>query len=250
VIAPSGSFLYTVDSGALNGTGSSITTFSIDARTGCLTVLQTSLTDGSPLAIAIDRTGHFLYVAIVGPFIGINAYSISTSVTLTRQSASDFSIPPPPIGPATFFSSLAADPVADLLFAVEGRSGTGDVDVLAINSTTGALTQVAGSLTGGDLATDIAIDPLGTAVFIANVFGGVGAYSVASDGALTAFTGSPFGPTNPGPGGLAIDPSGKFLYGTNGGEVVTFSIGSGTLTQLPTMSLDGVTTSIAVVRRQ
>jgi 6-phosphogluconolactonase (cycloisomerase 2 family) len=150
---------------------------------------------GEPGGVAVTPNGKFLYVSLflnnvvsgysinpasgvvatVVPLLsaGINAYSISTSGTLTRQSASDFNN-------GNFCSSLAADPVADLLFAVEGRSGTGDVDVLTIDSTTGALIHVATSPTGGNLASDIAIDSLGTVVFISNEFGGVGAYSVAS----------------------------------------------------------------------
>jgi 6-phosphogluconolactonase (cycloisomerase 2 family) len=256
VIAPSGSFLYTVDTGSLNGTGYSITAFSIDAGTGCLTALQTlPITDGPPYAATIDRTGHFLFVPVGGvPVLlspGINVYSISPGGMLIFQSTF---IAPYSGFARTFFSSVAADPVADLLFAVEGRSGTGQVEVLTIDSITGKLAHVATSLTGGDLAEDIVIDSLGTVVFIANGFGGVGVYSVASAGALTAFTGSPFGPTNPGLAALAIDPSGKFLYGTNSVNsssfLMTFSIGSGSLTQQGTISLDAGATSIAVARRQ
>ena len=53
-IAPSGAFLYTAN-------GSDVTVFSIDVNTSCLTFLQTASTDSSPLGLAVDRTGQFLY---------------------------------------------------------------------------------------------------------------------------------------------------------------------------------------------
>jgi 6-phosphogluconolactonase (cycloisomerase 2 family) len=242
-IAPSGAFFYTA-----NPLGSEVTVFSIDANTGCLTFLQTAPTDSSLLALAVDRTGRFLYVTTLDG--SVDAYSISSSGTLTRQTASDFNTGCPPLTHCGLLTPIVADPTADLLFVVVGNIGRGAVYVLTIDPSTGALTNVANSpfLAGGILPTAIAVDPSGTFVFVSSEMGGsepggLTAFSVAPGGALTTATGSPFAGFEP--GDLAIDPSGKFLYagydvtstvGPSTVGVTTYSVSSGVLTQKGTIS--------------
>jgi 6-phosphogluconolactonase (cycloisomerase 2 family) len=122
---------------------------------------------------------------------------------------------PPPPQPAEF---LYGSNLADVVVTEK------------LDSSTGALSS-ATDTPGGNGAT-IAANPAGTFLYTSDASSNsVDGFAIASDGALTAISGSPFSaPGSGGVAGLAIDPAGKFLYATavdGGGIVGGFSIGTG-----------------------
>jgi 6-phosphogluconolactonase len=97
----------------------------------------------------------------------------------------------------------------------------------------GALTPVVGSpFPAGGVSGSIVVDPLGRFVYLADFDdsgkGSLSAYRISGNGALKAVPGSPFQIEL---GYLTVDPSGRFLYGTNGGGISAYRIGgNGALT--------------------
>jgi DNA-binding beta-propeller fold protein YncE len=82
--------------------------------------------------------------------------------------------------------------------------------------------------------------PAGAAytVYVANsVSGNVSAFSVGTDGALSAVSGSPFA-AGIGLSAVAVTPDGGHLYVTNAGNASAFSIGASGALALPEVSFD------------
>ena len=116
-----------------------------------------------PLGLAVDRTGQFLYVTTVDD--SVDAYSISSSGTLTRQTASDFNTGCPPLVHCGFLTAIVADPTADLLFVVVGGTGApARVYALTIDPSDWDVDERRGAspfLAGGQLPTAIAVGSCG-----------------------------------------------------------------------------------------
>jgi 6-phosphogluconolactonase (cycloisomerase 2 family) len=125
---------------------------------------------------------------------------------------------------------LCADPAGKFLYISNiGSPGANGVTVCAINSTTGALTYINGGTTGSN-PFRMAIHPSGKYLFVGNWGSStVSAFTIGSDGKLTAVAGSPFAcQTNP--TGMAVDPSGTHLFVTCSGSpyyVSVYTIGGG-----------------------
>lgn len=107
----------------------------------------------------------------------------------------------------------------------------------SIDAATGQLTALKqGRVNTGTTPVRVAGDPAGKFLYVANQASkNVSAYSIASDGTLSALPGSPFALTDKGID-IAVAPSGKFVFvaqGSTGGSVAVFSIGSnGALSQV------------------
>jgi 6-phosphogluconolactonase (cycloisomerase 2 family) len=94
---------------------------------------------------------------------------------------------------------------------------SGTVSAYAVNSTTGALREIAGSpFNAGKEVNSLAMDPTGRFLYTANLGDGtISAYSInGSTGALGALAGSPFAAGNA-TISVALDPSDHFLYVAN-----------------------------------
>ena len=113
----------------------------------------------------------------------------------------------------------------------------------AIDAATGSLTPIPGSpFVTGLHPVGVAADPSGRFLQVTNMgdpasstFGNLSAYLIDPvTGVLTPVDGSPFA-TSLFPEGVAVDPSGRFVYVPNGGDVPAFSIdrASGSLTPIP-----------------
>ena len=109
-------------------------------------------------------------------------------------------------------TGMAADPQEKFFYVSNG----GDIDVLAINSMTGALTFISGSPAPGP-GPYITIDPSGSFLYADSELG-IAAFSLdANTGALTEVAGSPF-PIPEGayagnsPAALVVDSTSSFLY--------------------------------------
>ena len=174
--------------------------------------------------------------AILAACSGGNGVAPSTPTGATSSSQA----PPEQIKPGSG--------VAEFLYVTSGASSSeGSVSAYAINSGSGALTQVYGSPFGaGNGAEGVAVAPTtGTFAYVANTGSDYGAGSVSaytinpSSGALTQVAGSPFGAGNY-PQQVAVF-KGKFVYVANAGDYYgagsvsgyTINPGSGALTQVP-----------------
>jgi 6-phosphogluconolactonase len=143
-IDPTGTLAYVA-----NETGDSLSMYSLNADTGALAAVS-----GSPLAlgsqaesVAVDPAGKFLLVSTSAN--ELLSYAITpASGALTAVSK---------IGTGTFPLSAVISPQGT--FAYVANSNSADISVYAVNATTGALTQVAGSpFAAGDVPRSIAID--------------------------------------------------------------------------------------------
>ena len=225
VINPGGQFVYVVNSGQISD---SISAYSINSTTGALTPIAGSpfATGLSPFSIAITPSGQYVYVAN-SQSSSISGYALNGSTgALTPLVGSPFPA-------ATNVYALTMHPSGTFLYAANGASNS--VTGYAINSATGALTAVSGSpFASGSDADSVALDPAGKFLYVGNYLDGtISAYTInSSTGALTGVAGSPFG-TGAGAGNKStysvdVDPSGAFLYATNGvqGNVSAFTINS------------------------
>jgi 6-phosphogluconolactonase len=186
----------------------------------------------SPGFLLLHPSGNFLYASnLNSPTGSISAFSINaTTGALTQISGSPF----PTVGGSPGPSIMANDPAGKFLYV--SLSGTANannrVAAFTVNSSTGALTPIAGSpVTVGRDPQGLAVTPDGKFLFIANFLDNtISAFSIeAASGVLTPISGSPF-PANNAPFRVAIDPLGKFLDVTNnvGGNISVFTINSST----------------------
>jgi 6-phosphogluconolactonase (cycloisomerase 2 family) len=245
-----GKFLY-VSNGGTNG----VSGFSIDHTTGELSPVSGSPFAGgmNPRGIALHPSGKFLYTADRGSntVATVSGYAINTDTgELTTIAGSPFIIPPEgetQVGP----QQLTVDPTGRFLYV--SNHLTGDITGFRINGSTGALTLISGSpftdepqnLGGGLQPYALVASPSGAFLYVSNH--GRSTLSVFSidavTGALTGISGSPFVISPPpesecsaSPFGLALTPSGQFLYvaENNCGAIAVFSVD--TTTGIPTQT--------------
>jgi 6-phosphogluconolactonase (cycloisomerase 2 family) len=128
---------------------------------------------------------------------------------------------------------MASDPLSHFVFVgeadqpvgVRGANCNGTNSVLLserVDASSGALTLADRKVLTGDCVSSIAVDPTGTNLYVGMESqtgatpGAIQGFIISSSGTLTEMTGSPF-PVNSAPLGLAMHPSGKFLYGSSDG---------------------------------
>lgn len=226
---PAGSFLYVVNRG-VNG----VSSYSIDASKGTLTPIAGAPvpTGFSPSQPAVTPSGKYLYVPNSNSN-SVSAYSLSAGA-IQPIVGSPFTIGSGP-------QAIAVDPAEHFVYVTNAADST--FSVLAIDPTTGALTNIVGSPfsvvqnnnTGQATGpVSITIHPSGTLLYIANqITGNVTFYSVASTGVPTELTNSPY-TSGRGTNYVVADPTGNFLFivdQTNKNiSVYTINTTDGTLT--------------------
>ena len=194
-----------------------VSAFRVDAVSGALVEVA-----GSPFAsgdgandVVIDPSNRFLYV-IRGDATTLTGFAIGDDGALTPLPGSPFPTAPP--GGATDLWSGAVDPSGRFLYATDalGEKARG----YRIDPSTGDLSLMPGS--GFPLANNadgMCVHPSGRFAYAGGLGGtdGVSAYTIDdATGALTRVMGTPVSV-----GGLwqtssAVDPSGRYLYVTNG----------------------------------
>lgn len=206
------------------------------APTGVGSVLGSLIiTDGaanSPQIVNLSGSGflepRFAYVANADS----NTISIYTVNVITGQLRNNGYVLA-----GSFPSSVTVDPSGRFAYS----PGSNGIWAYTINASTGALTLVSGSPFASPAGTNpasITVDPSDKFVYLTSqdasgTGGSISAYTINGDtGALTSVTGSPFA-TGQGPGPVAIDPTGRFLYVGNeddpgGGDVSGYTIDAAT----------------------
>jgi 6-phosphogluconolactonase (cycloisomerase 2 family) len=217
-IDPSIRFAYVADA---NG----IWAYTINPNSGQLKQIAVARPDYGAWGVTIDGSGRFLYAA--RPTESLNAYRIDpASGALTLVAGSPFALPHlSPCYPAVI------DPSGRFLYAV----GVSSIVGFMIDSTTGALTAMSGSpfKSSLNLSGVLVMDPQGRFLYASgslptNLRTGTSTTAIegyaidSSNGALSTVPGSPFPAVSSLSccGALAVDGTGRFLYGTVAGWVV------------------------------
>ena len=217
-VDPSGRFAYVT-----NLDGNTISAYAINSSTGALTRLASSplAGGGSPFYVTVDPSGQSAYVVnLFGN--NVSAYTIDTSTgALSEVAGSPFAAVMQP-------SSVTVEPSGRFAYVTNECTARncvkGDVSAYTINSSTGALSRIAGSpFAPGIEPFSMTVDPSGRFAYVANACGfsagclpgKVSAYTInSSTGALRAVAGSPF-PAGKFPSSVIVDPAGRFVYVTN-----------------------------------
>lgn len=233
VLNSSGTYLY-----AASYLGKQVFLFSINQTNGSLTLIQTFNATNSAAgqigAVFIDSTGNFLYTGNTDTPGIFDAFAINQSTGfLTLLGA-----PGPYIGLGNNAIAVTVDPFSRFVYG--GYYSSNHVSAFTMNTTTGALTPIAGSpfVTGGNAGTFITVEATGKFVYVANSgSASISGFAInSSTGALTTIAGSPFAGTAS-PSVIYTDPTSSFLYSANTanpGTVSGFTINktTGALTQI------------------
>jgi 6-phosphogluconolactonase (cycloisomerase 2 family) len=221
-ISPNGLFAYSFNTTV----NTIIRPYSIDQTTGALTALATTtINSGSnSLSLAIDPKGTFLYVG-VNSNATIQVYNINQSTGLLTYT-STYSLVA-----GTSPRAMTIDPTGKFLYVTSYTGTPYSLYQLNIDQSTGAL-STGSSVVLESFSTNyrFSIEPTGRFLYISII--GVSAlvntvevYAInQSTGALTLVQSIASGGTQP--QGLAVDPSGRFVYVVlrASGTVAQFSI--------------------------
>src|SRR5262249_27846099 len=195
-VDPSGKFAYVV-----NARSSDVSAYSIESSAGTLTEIDqngaasgTTVTTGpDPVAVVVDPSGRFVYVANAGG--GVSAFSIAS----TGASAGALTKIPcgaPSVCSGTDFGSgtsqaIAIDPSGRFAYVANGNGGGAsaygiapDGGLLAINCGGAACNGT--DFAAGAFPVSVDIDPSGRFVYAANINSNdVSAFGIGATGALT-----------------------------------------------------------------
>ena len=189
-----------------------------DPNSGVLTALA-----GSPFrasgqgieAIAIHPSKKFLF--------GINSLTNDISFFSISAQGGITEVTPPggrtSVSPASVPRFMAIDPTGSLMYIA--NVGSNNISVFSIDPTSGAVTQLQGSpYPIGMTPLNMALSPSGKTLYVTG--GGNGAFGIVqifdvtgvTNGTMTPIPGPQIAPGRS-PVGLAIDPTGSFLYTAN-----------------------------------
>jgi 6-phosphogluconolactonase (cycloisomerase 2 family) len=262
VIDPAGAFAYaSILGAACQAPHNSIAAFKINSD-GTLTATGTPVTDTNPVALAMDSSGKFLFVAEGSG--GVAVYAIGSGASLTPVAGSYTALP---TALAPNFVALAATPTSfpgiglngtqnavcslpgtnppngEFLYAVDTNNYA--VWTFSVNTSTGALGNPPGTTAVPFFATDqvpagIAVDPCDRFAYVSDNYSNkISAYVICTtvivptpcpqaDGSLAQVEGSPFSVTGNanGLGPITVDPYGNNVYvvGTLSNTVSGFKI--------------------------
>lgn len=221
-VTPSGSFVYAASlAGAIYaysiGTGGALTV----ANNGSAVVSEIS-----PVAIRIDPTGNWLIAVDLTPAAYLFSIDSSTGL-LTSEGNIPLDVGTP--------DRIVFTPNDSFVYV---SLGTGGVDILSFNSTTGVLSGPSGNLKPKQAVNadqGLAVDPGNKYLFVTETgLNGLREFSIGTTGALTELTGSPY--TTPlGPAGVLVDSTGSYVYVANrtAGTISAFLLSAtGALTQI------------------
>lgn len=212
-INPTNKFLY-VGGGAAYDTVDSL---GIDSSTGSLSSI-TALGSLGPVALTVDKNGNWL-VGLDGLLGEVYAFSLDSSGDIGTPYSSSV-VPLSNCVPSTDLAGLPGGIAISSSDYVYVSCGTQGIDVLSLNSSSGALSlletvgpkKTAAADTGLAIATTTAGSYLIAAESVTN---GVRVFSISSTtGKLTELSSSPFS-TGAGPDAVLVDATDSYVYVAN-----------------------------------
>jgi 6-phosphogluconolactonase (cycloisomerase 2 family) len=264
VIDPAGAFAYAIILGsACTAPGDTIAAFKINSD-GTTTPAGTPVAVPTPIALAMDSAGKFLFVAEGS---GLEVYAIGSGASLAKVSGT-FTAQPTALAPnfvalaatPTVFPGIGVNgvqnaacsagsnpPTSEFLYAVDSKNYA--VWEFSVDTNTGALGNPPGLTAVALFGTDqvpagIAVDPCDRFVYVSDsLTNKVSAYLICTkvisptpcpnaDGSLHEVENSPYSLTGNanGPGPIAVDPYGNNVYvvGTLSNTVSGFKISPAT----------------------
>ena len=230
-IDPAGKFAYVANSGG------GVSAYTINADNGALTQIdampglvgiQNYPADNNPIAVSVDPSGKFVYVANFGSN-SVSAYTINAATgAITALIDVDAGTPGNQSSIATGANPqyITIDPFGKFVYVANYTSN--NVSAYRISAVSGALTSV-GTVTVGNNPYAVTVDPFGKFAYVANnSSNNVSAFRInAASGALTS-AGTVTAGT--GPRSVTVEPTGRFAYVANtlSNDVSAFSIDSST----------------------
>lgn len=212
----------------------------IRPATGELSQLDdVTLPDYCPSDLIVDRTGKFVYVALIDwgpPKVGAIGALKTKDGMLTPVDGTPFLSPiQVPDGQNPAIGTLALSHDGTVLYASDPNNAAG-ILIFDRDTSSGALT-FSTTFNSGTPFGPIAITPSGKYLVAAPPLGsGMYVYSIGADGDLTPVPGSPFAsPNNNIVNGMSISPNGKFVVVAEQGGIVVQKISpkNGALTLVP-----------------
>jgi 6-phosphogluconolactonase (cycloisomerase 2 family) len=233
-IDPFGRFVYVADQGDGNADSSAgITTFVRNATTGALTAGKRSVAGTSPVAVAVDPTGRYVYSAdFAGPTpSAFTIDPVAGSLTaLSRGVAPTFACGTAVVNP----QSLVVDPTGRFVYVAYNGGAVAAYRILS----TGALSYLQDLCLPSYGPTDVTTDPAGQLLTVSvspatfGQPGEVATYTIdPATGRLTSTGQTSYGA----PYEMCFDYTGKLAFATDllSGGVNVFQSAAGKLTLLP-----------------
>ncbi len=234
-ISPDGNWLFCLDAD-----GTTLEEYSINISSGALTFINTYTVSGAPNGIV---TPTQVTVAPSGDFV-VAALGTGGVDTFTFDTQTGIATPSTLIQPVTSASGIFA-------VAVDQNNNiycAGTAGLQVFSTTPEGVPTLANTYSTGNGAHSVAINPDYTYIYVGNQTDGtISAFTIGTNAALTAVTGSPFA-APPTVSALAVDNTGGYLVAagysaTNGVQLYTIesgglltpavSEGTGTLTDIP-----------------
>jgi 6-phosphogluconolactonase len=227
---PNQKFLYAANSGE-----NDVSLFIVSSTGGLTEKTPRTAVGTAPTLIAMDSAGTYLFVGNTGQQPSISVFSIDKTTGALSPV-----IQPPSTGNTAYIGLTPINMAvsSNNVLYVTGQGLQGYVAAFPLsNGVLGTPPPQAPYLTGNN-PYGLAISSNGSFLYTANKLDdSVSEFSIASNGGLTALTGSPVSISFTGPTALLIDPSGKYLYAADQGStnLEGFTIGSkdGSLNLLP-----------------
>ena len=253
-VEPTGEYVY-----VSNWSSNSVSQFRIGSDGTLVKIGTGSVATGSfPNAVTVDPADKYAYVANLGEStisqykIGLDGQLMPMATPKVAAGASPATIVVDPTGHFAYAGNFGAN-------AKNPPAGPSTISQYTVSQTDGSLMPMTGAavtVAAGSGPNAIAIDPAAQHLYVVNLGdNNVGQYSINTDGTLTLLTtvAAPAGTVTSGaqPAGLAIDPTGHYLYVANQGDgnISQYTIGGdGGLTPMgaPTVS-SGLGTSAVTI---
>lgn len=207
---PDGRFVYATDF-----TNSKVTGYSVDPTTGALAQVPGSPFPGanSPVAVAVDLSGRFVYT-VNQSGANVSGYSIQPDGSLAALPGSPFAAGNGPVelafSPSGRFLIVANSSDATLQTLSAGADGSLSSTVFQPSST-------------AVFPRSVGVDPTNSFVYaaIASSFAGdstiADGFQLAANGGMVVASNSPFDTGGKNPVGVAVHPSGRFVYVADNG---------------------------------
>lgn len=205
-LTPDKKFLYT--------SGINVTAFSVNQQTGGLTQIGAyPLVEGSG-GLTITPNGKFAYSTGNGIF----GFSIDSSTGALTP------VPNSPFQTSVAFSSAAADPSSQYLYATTLiPSG---INAYSIQEDGSLFTLEGSPYSDPNSPFAVAAEPSGRFVYVANYGGDISGYSIAAgQGTLTSLPGSPYSTGGQAPNAIAASSDGRAVVVDNQAQSTTASLG-------------------------